>query len=34
MGHVNVGNENSTPVELYYEDQGTGRPVLLIHGSR
>ncbi len=32
MGHVIVGNENSTPIELYYEDQGAGRPVLLIHG--
>ena len=32
MGYVTVGNENSTPIELYYEDQGTGRPVLLIHG--
>ena len=32
MGHITVANENSTPIELYYEDQGTGRPVLLIHG--
>ncbi|CAM5247661.1 Non-heme chloroperoxidase [Streptomyces violaceorubidus] len=24
MGHVTIGNENSTPVELYYEDQGAG----------
>ncbi len=32
MGHINVGTENSTPIELYYEDQGTGRPVVLIHG--
>jgi len=32
MGHVNVGTENSTPVELYYEDHGAGRPVVLIHG--
>lgn len=32
MGHVIVGNENSTPIELYYEDQGAGRPVVLIHG--
>ncbi|WP_017589942.1 alpha/beta fold hydrolase [Nocardiopsis ganjiahuensis] len=32
MGYVTVGNENSTPVEIYYEDQGTGRPVVLIHG--
>lgn len=32
MGHINVGTENSTPIELYYEDQGAGRPVVLIHG--
>jgi non-heme chloroperoxidase len=32
MGYINVGNENSTPVELYYEDQGAGQPVVLIHG--
>lgn len=32
MGYVTVGNENSTPIELYYEDQGEGRPVVLIHG--
>jgi pimeloyl-ACP methyl ester carboxylesterase len=32
MGHITVGQENSTPVELYYEDQGAGRPVVLIHG--
>jgi len=29
---VQVGNENSTPVELYYEDHGSGSPVVLIHG--
>ena len=32
MGFITVGNENSTPVELYYEDHGSGRPVVLIHG--
>ncbi|UED86407.1 alpha/beta fold hydrolase [Streptomyces profundus] len=32
MGYVTVGTENGTPVELYYEDQGSGRPVVLIHG--
>ncbi|MQW76297.1 alpha/beta fold hydrolase [Nocardioides sp. dk4132] len=32
MGHITVGNENSTPIELYYEDQGAGQPVVLIHG--
>lgn len=32
MGYITVGAENSTPVELYYEDQGSGQPVVLIHG--
>jgi non-heme chloroperoxidase len=32
MGTVTVGQENSTPIELYYEDQGSGRPIVLIHG--
>lgn len=32
MGYFSVGQENSTPIELYYEDHGTGRPVVLIHG--
>jgi pimeloyl-ACP methyl ester carboxylesterase len=32
MGYITVGDENSTPVELYYEDQGVGQPVVLIHG--
>ncbi|WP_425862434.1 alpha/beta fold hydrolase [Arthrobacter sp. TWP1-1] len=32
MGHITVGTENSTSIELYYEDQGAGQPVVLIHG--
>jgi non-heme chloroperoxidase len=32
MSTINVGNENSTPIELYYEDHGAGKPVVLIHG--
>jgi non-heme chloroperoxidase len=32
MGFITVGEENSTPIELYYEDQGAGQPVVLIHG--
>jgi pimeloyl-ACP methyl ester carboxylesterase len=32
MGRITVGTENSTPVELYYEDLGSGQPVVLIHG--
>jgi non-heme chloroperoxidase len=31
MGKVAVGEENGTPVELYFEDHGTGDPVVLIH---
>jgi non-heme chloroperoxidase len=32
MGIIKVGTENSTPIELYYEDHGSGSPVVLIHG--
>ncbi|GAB2723359.1 alpha/beta fold hydrolase [Nocardia thraciensis] len=32
MGFITVGAENSTDIELYYEDHGTGQPVVLIHG--
>jgi len=32
MAFLQVGTENSTPVELYYEDHGSGSPVVLIHG--
>ncbi|MCW4457392.1 alpha/beta fold hydrolase [Microbacterium sp. MPKO10] len=32
MGFITVGHENSTPIDLYYEDQGSGQPVVLIHG--
>jgi pimeloyl-ACP methyl ester carboxylesterase len=30
--YIKVGQENSTAVELYYEDHGSGSPVVLIHG--
>src|SRR5690242_17181887 len=32
MPYVNVGKENSSDIELYYEDHGSGDPVVLIHG--
>jgi len=32
MPYVNVGTENSGNIELYYEDHGAGKPVVLIHG--
>ena len=32
MAVITVGKENSTPIELYYEDHGSGSPVVLIHG--
>jgi non-heme chloroperoxidase len=32
MSFIKVGQENSTAIELYYEDHGTGSPVVLIHG--
>lgn len=30
--YITVGQENSTSIELYYEDHGAGQPVVLIHG--
>src|ERR1700732_4843199 len=32
MNTIKVGQENSQPIELYYEDHGSGSPVVLIHG--
>ncbi|MET8577184.1 alpha/beta hydrolase [Streptomyces sp. NPDC005012] len=32
MPYITVGQENSAPVDLYYEDHGSGRTVVLIHG--
>jgi non-heme chloroperoxidase len=30
--YITVGQENSSPIDLYYEDHGSGAPVVLIHG--
>jgi non-heme chloroperoxidase len=32
MPYIAVGKENSADIELYYEDHGSGQPVVLIHG--
>jgi non-heme chloroperoxidase len=32
MPYVTVGKENSGKIDLYYEDHGSGDPVILIHG--
>jgi pimeloyl-ACP methyl ester carboxylesterase len=32
MAVIAVGTENSGPINLYYEDHGSGAPVILIHG--
>jgi non-heme chloroperoxidase len=32
MPYVTVGTENGHDIEIYYEDHGTGQPVVLIHG--
>ena len=32
MPYVAVGKENSGNIDIYYEDHGSGRPVVLIHG--
>lgn len=32
MSKVTVGQENNADIDIYYEDHGTGQPVVLIHG--
>jgi pimeloyl-ACP methyl ester carboxylesterase len=32
MPYINVGGKNPDSIDLYYEDLGTGNPVVLIHG--
>ncbi len=32
MAHLKVGEENGSPISIYYEDRGSGKPVVLIHG--
>ena len=32
MPYISVGKENSGSIDLYYEDHGSGDPVVLIHG--
>ena len=32
MPYITVGKENSGNLDLYYEDHGSGKPVVLIHG--
>jgi non-heme chloroperoxidase len=32
MSKITVGQQNNADIEIYYEDHGTGQPVVLIHG--
>ena len=32
MSYIKVGRENSSDIEIYYEDLGSGQPIVLIHG--
>jgi non-heme chloroperoxidase len=32
MPFITVGQENSGPIDIFYEDHGRGQPVLLVHG--
>src|ERR1700689_3083217 len=32
MPYVDVGKENAGSISIYYEDHGSGQPVVLIHG--
>jgi non-heme chloroperoxidase len=33
MSYVTVGIENGANIQIYYEDQGSGQPVVLMHGQ-
>jgi non-heme chloroperoxidase len=32
MPHVTVGTENNAPIDISFEDHGSGQPIVLIHG--
>jgi pimeloyl-ACP methyl ester carboxylesterase len=32
MPFVTVGTENSADIAIHYNDRGSGRPIVLIHG--
>jgi non-heme chloroperoxidase len=32
MPFVKVGTENTTDIEIHYNDHGSGKPIVLIHG--
>ena len=32
MPYATVGKENGTNIDIYYEDHGSGKPIILIHG--
>jgi non-heme chloroperoxidase len=32
MPYVTVGKENGANIDIYYEDHGSGKPIILIHG--
>src|SRR5947207_2781183 len=32
MPYITVGKENRTNIDIYYEDHGSGKPIILIHG--
>jgi hypothetical protein len=32
MAFVTAGRENSAAIRIYYEDHGSGSPVVLVHG--
>jgi len=32
MPRLTVGMENSAPIEIHYEDHGSGDPMVMIHG--
>jgi len=32
MPRITVGTENGSDIQIHFEDHGSGRPVVMIHG--
>ncbi|GIH23291.1 hypothetical protein Aph01nite_16010 [Acrocarpospora phusangensis] len=32
MPRITLGMENNAPIEIHYEDHGSGKPIVMVHG--